>query len=284
MEKRSIARELTSTIKELFFKKKWGKESAINTDQLSENEIIVRKSYEELEQTIADLTTQVQNANKDLEDFTYSISHDLRAPLRAISGYINILHEDYSDKLDADGLSSLHAVLKNVKNMGNLIDDLLAFSRLSRKVVDTTEINMNSLVNAIKIDEMSDKSSAVNLIKQQLMPAKGQLAQIKQVWVSLISNALKFSQHNPQINIEIGSFVKDDSIVYFIKDNGVGFDMKYYDKLFKVFQRLHSNDEFEGTGIGLAIVKKIVTNHNGLVWAESKQNEGSCFYFSLPSI
>ena len=227
---------------------------------------------------------QLQAVNKELEAFTYSVSHDLRAPLRAINGYAKILEEDYAVKLDADGMSSLYAIMKNSKKMGDLIDDLLAFSRLGRKVVPTSEINMAVLVSSVKEEEIIESSNEIDFTIHELLPAKGQQALIKQVWVNLISNAIKYSQHKPKTIIEIGSHSKDKFVVYYIKDNGVGFDMQYYDKLFGVFQRLHSQEEFEGTGIGLAIVQKIIHRHNGTVWAESKINEGSSFYFSLPAI
>lgn len=243
-----------------------------------------RKLNAELEQKVTALTTQLENSNNELVAFTYSVSHDLKAPLRAINGYAKILQEEYATKLDDDGARSLNAILKNSKNMGDLIDNLLAYSRLGRKVVSVSEINMNSLVKSV-IDEVKvENNSKAEYTLNTLLPAKGQQALIWQVWVSLISNAIKFSLSNSKVKIEIGSYAKNDLIVYFIKDNGVGFDMKYYPKLFGVFQRLHSQEELEGTGISLAIVKKIVTNHNGTVWAESKINEGSCFYFSLPNI
>lgn len=227
---------------------------------------------------------QLMAVNKELEAFTYSVSHDLRAPLRAINGYANILQEDYTTKLDADGKSSLNAIMKNSKRMGELIDDLLAFSRLGRKVVPTSEINMTGLVNAVREEIMTGNSTEIEFTIPELLPAKGQQALIKQVWVNLISNAIKFSKHKSKTCIEIGSSYKDNLVVYYIKDNGAGFDMQYYDKLFGIFQRLHSQEEFEGTGIGLAIVQKIVLRHNGTIWAESKLNEGTCFYFSLPNI
>jgi PAS domain S-box-containing protein len=225
---------------------------------------------------------QLLAVNKELEAFTYSVSHDLRAPLRAINGYAKILQEDYSEKLDKEGISSLTAITKNSKRMGELIDDLLAFSRLGRKEITTTEINMLSLVNSVKEEELIGINNHVDFVMKEILPANGQQALIKQVWVNLISNAIKYSQHQTHISIEIGSYKKDNMIIYYVKDNGVGFDMQYYDKLFGVFQRLHSQDEFEGTGIGLAIVQKIINRHNGKVWATSKINEGSSFYFSLP--
>lgn len=237
-------------------------------------EITERKKAEE----------QLQAANKELEAFSYSVSHDLRAPLRAINGFANVLYEDYAPKIDADGISSLHSILNNSKKMGALIDDLLAFSRLGRIEVTTSGINMTALVNSIRQEEMTENSSEIEFVIHELLPAKGSQVLIKQVWVNLISNAIKYSKHKPKSQIEIGSYYKDNFVVYYIKDNGAGFDMQYYDKLFGVFQRLHSHEEFEGTGIGLAIIQKIIHRHNGTVWAESKLNEGTCFYFSLPTI
>lgn len=222
--------------------------------------------------------------NKELEAFTYSVSHDLRAPLRAINGYAKIIQEDYAPFLKEDGMVSLNAIMKNSRKMGQLIDDLLAFSRLGRKVVELSDINMLSLVTSVKEEELKDNTNEIECTVLNILPALGQPALIRQVWVNLISNAVKYSKHKPKISIEIASMIVDNRVVYYVKDNGAGFDMQYYDKLFGVFQRLHSQEEFEGTGIGLAIVKKIINRHNGTVWAESKLNEGACFYFSLPRI
>ena len=233
---------------------------------------------------IRERTAQYESVNKELEAFTYSVSHDLRAPLRAINGYAKILHEDYTSILDEDGMNTLNSIMKNSKRMGELIDDLLAFSRLGRKIVTVSEINMSVLVKAVTEEAMVGNNGDVEFEIKELFPAKGQQALIKQVWVNLISNAIKYSKHKSKTVIEIGSYNKDNLIVYSVKDNGAGFDMQYYDKLFGVFQRLHSQEEFEGTGIGLAIVQKIIQRHNGTAWAESKLNEGSCFYFSLPII
>jgi len=242
----------------------------------------IQSPYEALAQKVVELTTQLETTSIDHDAFTYSISHDLKAPLRVIIGYATILQEEYTSKLDDDGASALNAIVRNAKKMGELIEDLLAFSRLGRKVVSISEINMKSLATTVMNEKSLKNATQTEFILNDLIPAKGQQALIKQVWVNLISNALKFSQLKPKIEIEVGSYYKDDQVVYYVKDNGVGFDMKYYGKLFGVFQRLHSPDEYEGTGIRLALTKKIVTNHNGTVWSESKVNEGSCFYYSLP--
>jgi PAS domain S-box-containing protein len=226
---------------------------------------------------------QLLEANKELEAFSYSVSHDLRAPLRAISGYSKILQEDCASKLTADEMNNLNSILNNSQKMGGLIDDLLTFSRLGRTQLTTSEINMVDLVQSVIEEEMVNKSNEIEFIVNDLPSAKGTLTLIRQVWINLISNAIKYSNQNPKARIEIGAYYKDRFIVYFVKDNGAGFDMKYYDKLFGVFQRLHSQDEFQGTGIGLAIVQKIIHRHHGTVWAESTLKENTTFYFSLPN-
>jgi ligand-binding sensor domain-containing protein/signal transduction histidine kinase len=251
----------------------------------------LHKNKELLEQTIINRTKELQKSNeqflavnKELEAFTYSVSHDLRAPLRAINGYSKILEDDYASKLDNDGVSFLNSIGNNSKKMGELIDDLLAFSKLGRMEMTTSEINMTALIKSVIEEEMMGNSNEIEFIVNELLPSKGTQTLIKQVWINLISNAIKYSSHNTKPRIEIGSYIKNNTTVYYVKDNGAGFDMRYYDKLFGVFQRLHSQEEFEGTGIGLAIVQKIINRHNGTVWAESKLGEGSCFYFSLPTI
>lgn len=227
---------------------------------------------------------QVSDMNKELEAFSYSVSHDLRAPLRAISGYSQILKDDYAYVMDEEGIRTLNAILKNSKKMGELIDDLLAFSRLRRADLTTSHLNMTQLVTSLLEEVIEKDHDNVSVKITDLLPAKGSQALITQVWTNLLSNALKFSKKKDKPVIEIGSYPENDSVVYYVKDNGAGFDMQYYHKLFGVFQRLHSQEEFEGTGIGLAIVQKIIHRHNGSVWAESKLGEGSSFYFSLPNI
>lgn len=236
----------------------------------------------DLENKVIERTSQLQAANNELEAFSYSVSHDLRSPLRAINGYSKILSEDFAHQLDEEGLGYLNSINKNSAKMGELIDDLLAFSRLGRMEMNTSDINMTALVNAVQEEEIHG-FDGVKVIVHQLPQVSGSIAMIRQVWRNLISNALKFSKFSVKPEIEIGSEIKDGQIVYFIKDNGAGFDMDYYDKLFGVFQRLHSQAEFNGTGIGLAIVQRIIHRHNGRIWATSKVNEGSVFYFSLPN-
>ncbi|HLP13018.1 MAG TPA: ATP-binding protein [Flavobacteriales bacterium] len=228
---------------------------------------------------------QLETANKELESFSYSISHDLRAPLRAIHGYTKILEEDYFDKLDKEGKETIQAVLRNSKRMGELIDDLLAFSRLGKKELSTEVINMDMLVREVCDEVISPvMKHKVNLVINEIHPAQADYALIRQVLINLVSNAVKFSSGRSISQIAIGSTVKGNLIEYVVSDNGVGFDMRYYNKLFGVFQRLHSQEDFSGTGVGLAIVKRIVQKHHGQIWAESELNTGTRFYFTLPKI
>ncbi len=288
-EKEKRAAELIIANKELAFqneeKENRAAEMVIVNKELKKAEDGIRKLNEELEQKVIERTAQLETANKEMESFSYSVSHDLRAPIRAINGYAQILEEDYAEKFDTEGTRTLHSIKKNSKKMGNLIDDLLAFSKLGRKQVSVSEINMNDLVQSIIGELVTEEHGNTAEFKvTAIPPAQGDGSLIKQVWINLISNAVKYSKYKLHPSIEMGAYEKDGFVIYYVKDNGAGFDMKYYDKLFGVFQRLHSQEEFEGTGIGLAIVQKIVHRHNGIVWAESKPDEGTCFYFSLPGI
>ncbi|MBF4518781.1 PAS domain S-box protein [Flavobacterium sp. ANB] len=228
---------------------------------------------------------ELKKAQEELGSFSYSVSHDLRAPIRAINGYTQILIEDHADSIDDDGKKIIQAIINNSNKMGILIDDLLAFSKLGRKEVSSTNINMTSLVNGVINDITFEKGENTPIFEiEELAHSYGDPSLIKQVWINLISNAIKYSKYKPEIKIKITSTSQEDKIIYSLKDWGAGFDMTYYDKLFGVFQRLHSQEEFTGTGIGLAIVQKIVSRHSGTVWAESKLDEGATFYFSLPNI
>ena len=227
---------------------------------------------------------ELEFINKELETFSYSVSHDLRAPLRAIHGYSRILKEDYDAKLDDDGKQKLNRIIESALKMNGLIDCLLDFSRLGGKGVTKIRIDMNTLV-AKTLEgfntELPNKQLTWNI--RELLPAKGNRELLAQVYQNLVSNAIKYSAKKDRPEIEIGCQPDAEGITYYIKDNGAGFDMKYKDKLFGVFQRLHEPAEFEGFGIGLATVQRIVAQHDGRVWAEGEIDKGATFYFSLPS-
>ena len=236
-----------------------------------------------LENKVVERTEQLAIVNKELEAFTYSVSHDLRAPLRIIDGFADILLNDQADKLDAEGKRTLGIITKNARKMGQLIDDLLNLSHLGRQEIVTTRVDMNKLVK-LAIDEqlLLYKGTEPQIIADHLLPASCDHNLMLQVWINFISNALKYSSKGTQPVIHISSCHSGNSVVYSVSDNGVGFDMKYADKLFGVFQRLHKVTEFEGTGVGLALVQRIIVKHGGRVWAESEKGKGSQFYFSLP--
>ncbi len=239
----------------------------------------------ELNKDLGLTVDQLQVVNKELESFSYSVSHDLRAPLRAIHGYAKILSEDYSSGLDDDAKHMIKAIMNNSVKMAQLIDELLSFSRLGRKELQKTRVDMKDLAESAlrEVKEFMPGGKAHVKI-QPLLPAEADYSLMNHVFVNLISNAIKFSSGREHPEVEIGSYKKDDENVYFVKDNGVGFDMQYYNKLFGVFQRLHTRDEFEGTGVGLAIVKRIISKHGGKVWADSKPDKGATFYFTLNNL
>lgn len=235
-------------------------------------------------QTLSTQTSQLENTNKELESFSYSVSHDLRAPLRAIDGYTRILLEDYGDRIDEEGKRIIDIITGNAKKMGQLIDDLLDFSRLGTKELIKLNFNTNKLVDSVIADikrQWSDDKNVIFNIKS-LEPSTGDVSMLKQVWVNLISNALKYSRNHDQSLIEIGSFSQEGEYIFYVRDNGVGFDMQYSDKLFGVFQRLHTEEEFEGTGVGLAIAQRIIARHGGRIWGEGEPGKGAIFYFALP--
>lgn len=227
---------------------------------------------------------EITKLNSDLESFTYSVSHDLRAPLRSINGYAAVLMEDHAPDLPEDASRILGVIAKNGRRMGQLIDDLLDFSRLGRKELQRSQVGMTEMVKRVieEMQEVPNERIQLNLVVGELPDVYADSRMMKQVWVNLISNALKYSGGAEYPTIEIGGYTTDDSFCFFVKDNGVGFNMQYLSKLFGVFQRLHKQDEFEGTGVGLALVKRIIDRHGGKVWAEGVVNEGATFYFSLP--
>jgi len=245
----------------------------------------VKEHAEELEARVRERTSELQAANKELEAFSYSVSHDLRAPLRAVDGYARILEEDYGGKFDAEGVRLLGAVRANAHRMGKLIDDLLAFSRLGRAPIRTQPVEMTPLVQQV-VDELALDANGreVEFSVGPLGSAEIDPALLKHALTNLVGNAIKFTRdRNPGV-VEIGRRAEngeDDAAVYYVKDNGAGFDMKYAGKLFGVFQRLHSSAEFPGTGVGLAIVQRVIQRHGGRVWADAKPGEGATFYFTL---
>jgi signal transduction histidine kinase len=245
----------------------------------------VSRSQHDLEAQVAQRTQALEGTNAELESFSYSVSHDLRAPLRAIHGFARILLEDHQAKLDPEAQRLLGVIDQNTRRMGQLIDDLLAFSRLSRKELASARVDMTEMANVVA-DELRraepERNGQLEVKIGTLLPAQGDRAVLRQVFSNLLQNAMKFTRAQPNARIEVGSRPDGKETVYFVKDNGAGFDPRYTDKLFGVFQRLHSNEEFEGTGVGLAIVKRIVQRHGGRVWAEGKVNEGATFYFTLP--
>ena len=261
-----------------------------------ESEIDVRKRAEEgirqlnieLERRVIERTAKLEAANKDLEGFAYSVSHDLRVPLRAIDGFSQLVLKQYEDKLDDEGKRLLNVVRSNTKRMGQLVDDILAFSRAGRLEIRTSEADMEALAREVWRElEPSMAGRDVRLDIKPLPKVQGDPAMLRQVWANLLGNAAKFTNLRATARIEVGGSPglaangEGGEFTFYVKDNGVGFDQQYVHKLFGVFQRLHGVDEFEGTGIGLAIVKRIITRHGGRVWAEGKVNEGATFYFTL---
>ncbi|MBC7851089.1 MAG: HAMP domain-containing protein [Chitinophagaceae bacterium] len=243
----------------------------------------VVNSQKDLEGKVQERTERLEDLNKELEAFSYSVSHDLRAPLRAIGGYAVILKEDYIDVLDKEGNRIIDRIIANGKRMGMLIDDLLQFSRLGRKELSQQSINMRQLVEPVVNELLHDIKGKKPKIEVLNIPdTHGDATLLRQVWENLISNAIKYSSKKDDAVITIGGNTLGDDVSYFVRDNGVGFDMKYYYKLFGVFQRLHSQESFEGTGIGLALAKRIIDKHNGKLHAEAVQGEGATFSFTLP--
>jgi signal transduction histidine kinase len=237
----------------------------------------------ELEERVAARTTQLEAANKDLEGFSYSVSHDLRAPIRAISGFCTLLIEDHKDKLDAEARRKLDIIAAEAGRMGRLIDDLLAFSRLGRKALEPADLDMAELARStFERLRRADGAKPVEFRLSSLPHARGDRSLFEQVWINLLSNALKFSSKRDSPLVEVGGISEESEVIYFVRDNGAGFDGKYAPRLFGVFQRLHNDTEFPGTGVGLALVHKIVTRHGGRIWADGKLGEGATFHFTLP--
>lgn len=237
----------------------------------------------ELETRVSERTAQLESANKELEAFSYSVSHDLRAPLRAIAGFSTMLVEDHAQDLDPEGQRKLDVIIRETRRMSTLIDDLLAFSRLGRKVMQLAELDMTELAQTT-FDSLNEQRPGppVEFKLGSLPSGQGDRTLIGQVWANLLSNALKFSAYQARPQIEVNAISDQNEHIYFVRDNGAGFDPRYQAKLFEVFQRLHHDSEFPGTGVGLALVQRIVSRHGGRVWAEGKPGAGATFYFTLP--
>jgi len=240
----------------------------------------LRLEKKRLEENVRERTEELKIANRELEAFSYSVSHDLRAPLRAVEGYAAILEEDYGARLDDEGRRMLGAVRAGGLQMNRLIEDLLEFSRIGRADLRRLQVDMAAL--AREAAALPPEAAHVHVEIGEVPAASGDRVLLGQVWTNLLSNALKYSGKRKDARVEIGARAEPTENVYWVRDNGVGFDPRYAAKLFGVFQRLHRAEEFPGTGVGLAIVQRVVARHGGRVWAESALGEGACFYFSLP--
>ena len=244
----------------------------------------IRRSNEQLEAGVRERTRQLEQANRELESFSYSISHDLRAPVRAIRGFAQIIHEDHSEQLAGEGARLFKFIVNSAVRMDELIEDLLTFSRLNAHPMSGSHIDMRELAESVTAELLDEPGKTAVVIDLADLPAAtGDRSLLRQVLTNLVGNALKFSGKAASPRIEIGAREEEDCTTYFVRDNGVGFNMNYSSKLFQVFQRLHNPDQFEGTGIGLAIVHRIIQRHGGKVWAESAPDAGATFYFSLPT-
>jgi two-component system sensor histidine kinase/response regulator len=245
-----------------------------------QQEIALYQLNEDLKEKNIDL----EMINKELESFTYSVSHDLRAPLRAINGYAEVLQRSYEQTLDDRGKQFLGKVIASAERMEDLIEKLLAFSRIGRRKVNKTLVDMNDLVREALEEVCSDMSYKMPQVAIRELPAvQGDIELLRQVFINLLSNAFKYSSKKDEAVIEIGAQREGNEVIYSVKDNGAGFDMSHAGKLFGVFQRMHGSSEFEGTGVGLAIVQRIIEHHGGRVWAEAEKDKGATFSFALPA-
>lgn len=269
-----IARDITE--------KRWAEETVRRqTAQLQEQAAGLRTANEQLMKQ----TAALEAANNELEGFSYSVSHDLRAPIRTIHSFVRIIEEDHGGRLDPELSRCLGIIAKGARQAGELIDDLLEFSRLGRQAMQRTRVNMIELVHEAIADlRKGEETPRAGITVADLPACFGDRRLLKLVWINLLSNALKYSRHRDRPHIEVGWRANEgpeESCTYYVKDNGVGFDMKYAHKLFGVFQRLHGQEEFEGTGVGLAIVQRIIHRHGGRVWGEGEVGVGATFYFTV---
>ena len=243
----------------------------------------IQRHAADLEKRVAERTNQLEESNKELEAFSYSVSHDLRAPLRIVDGFTHILLKNHLSQLDDEGKHVCYAISKGARNMGRLIDDLLAFSQCGRAAMRPSMVDMAAMARAVLfIVTTPEDRERIDYQVSPLPSVVGDATLLRQVWINLLSNAVKFSSRKERALIEVGAELQEGAVVYSVRDNGDGFDMKYAGKLFGVFQRLHSETEFEGTGVGLSIVQRIILRHGGRVWAEGATGKGATFQFSMP--
>jgi two-component system sensor histidine kinase/response regulator len=244
----------------------------------------LRLENQALAQRVAERTRELEQANRDLESFSYSVSHDLRQPLSVVDGFCELFHAEYAATVPPDGQQLLEQIRSGTRRMSKLIDDLLHFSRMGRAPLERLPVPLHTLVLEVlaRLTAGQPEQRAAVQVAEELPDCWGDPALIEQVLVNLLSNALKFTAGRTPPRVEVGTLRQGGETVYYVRDNGVGFDMRYAHKLFGVFQRLHTAEEFPGTGIGLSIVHRILTRHGGKVWADSRKDEGTTFYFSLP--
>jgi PAS domain S-box-containing protein len=262
------------------------KQRVAEVEQLNRGMLNLLADLQATNEYVSRTAQQLEETNAELESFAYSVSHDLRAPLRHISGFVNLLQADAGDQLDEQSTYYLQVINKAAIKMGQLIDDLLAFSRMGRKELVKKRVNMNELLAEVQQQFTQDIGNRDVIWKiESLSEVMADPALLRQVWANLLENALKYTRIRPTTSIEIGQMPpgENNEVIFFVRDNGVGFDNRYIDKLFGVFQRLHRDEEFEGTGIGLATVRRIIHRHNGRVWAEGKIDKGATFFFTLPT-
>ncbi len=242
----------------------------------------LKRINEELERRVTERTAELEEANKELEAFSYSVSHDLRAPLRVIDGFTDILSEDYSAVLAPDAQDLLHRIRGKAQKMGQLINDLLTFSRFNRLPLNKQTVDMNKLVQNVLSDfQEVPPQRKIEIVVRDLPPCQADPVLLRQVWINLVSNAFKYTRNRPVAKIQIGCLEQEGPPVYYIRDNGAGFDMRFTAKLFGVFQRFHSDKEYEGTGVGLAVVHRIIQRHGGCIWAEAAVDKGAVFYMAI---
>jgi signal transduction histidine kinase len=251
----------------------------LNLLQLRRNQLELNKTNEELKKNIE----LVKTTNNEIKTFSYTVAHDLRAPLRAMSGYAEMLNRNYGKALDQEAKRIINNIQQNASKMGRLIDDLLSFSRLGREELNLTNVCMEELTKEVLVELNKAIDNKVDIRIRKLPDVMGDRNLLYQVMMNLISNAIKYSSKKENALIEVFSEFKNEEVIFVVKDNGSGFDMKYSGKLFHVFQRLHSDDEFEGNGIGLATVSRIIAKHGGRIWAEGQVDVGATFYFTLPN-